>query len=80
MGRMEKWGEGLLERGAYYKNRLPDEGLIREEGLAQRGLIELLLYCTFPGEKGKPHRLHVLFLLLRRVVLYSFNVRLHNTV
>ena len=38
MGRIEKWGEGLLERGAYYKNRLPDGGLIREEGLAQRGV------------------------------------------
>ena len=88
MGRIEKWGEGLLERGAYYKNRLPDRELIREEVLAHRGgagggggLNRALTVLHFPRrKKSKPRRLHVLFLLLRRVVLYSFNARLHNTV
>ena len=36
---------GLIERGAYFKFWLREEGLIREGGLIERGgLIELLRY------------------------------------
>ena len=59
MGRIEKWGEGLLERGAYYKNRLPDRELIREEVLAHRGrgggLNRALTVLHFPRRKKVNH-------------------------
>ena len=43
----QKWGGGggVIREGAYYKNQLPNGGLIREGGLIERGgLIELGWY------------------------------------